>query len=73
MLILWDFYCVGKYFNFIVMLACYNAMCNYEKVIRRCKVKIIIGAGSTSFAGWLSTQENELNILKPKSQKEPCT
>lgn len=25
--------------------------------------KIIIGAGNTSFEGWLSTQENELNLL----------
>ena len=26
-------------------------------------MKIIIGAGNTSYTGWLSTQENELNIL----------
>ena len=27
------------------------------------KMKIIIGAGNTTYAGWLATQENELNIL----------
>ncbi len=26
-------------------------------------MKVIIGAGNTSFDGWLSTQENELNLL----------
>lgn len=27
------------------------------------KMKIIIGAGNTSYTGWVSTQENELNLL----------
>ena len=27
-------------------------------------MKIIIGAGKTSFPGWISTQENELNLLR---------
>jgi len=27
-------------------------------------MKIIIGAGNTSYDGWISTQESELNLLK---------
>ena len=26
-------------------------------------MKVIVGAGNTSFTGWVSTQESELNIL----------
>ena len=29
-------------------------------------MKIIIGAGKTAFPGWISTQEDELNLLKRK-------
>ena len=28
-------------------------------------MKVIIGAGSTAYEGWLSTQEGELNLLNP--------
>ena len=27
-------------------------------------MKIIIGAGKNAYKGWISTQENELNLLK---------
>lgn len=27
-------------------------------------MKVIIGAGKTVFEGWISTQENEFNLLK---------
>ncbi len=31
------------------------------------KLRIIIGAGSTQQPGWISTQEDQLNLLKPAS------
>jgi predicted SAM-dependent methyltransferase len=30
-------------------------------------MKVIIGAGRTSYDGWLSTQEHELNLLSKES------
>lgn len=34
------------------------------------KMKIIIGAGNTSYDGWISTQERELNLLNKKDFKK---
>ena len=41
-------------------------------------MKVIIGAGNTNYEGWISTQENELDILKKEdferkfSKEKPC-
>lgn len=39
---------------------CFHQYCKGEH-----EVRIIIGAGRTSYDGWISTQETELNLLNP--------
>ena len=34
--------------------------CNY---FRGVNLRVILGAGQTRYDGWISTQENELNLL----------